>query len=410
VALSGGGDSLALLKLAGGWARANGRSLLALTVDHGLNPDSARWNAFAEAAARTAGADWCRLDWSGEKPAAGLPAAARRARHSLIADAARAAGARVVLFGHTADDRAEGELMRAQGSTLGRLREWSPSPAWPEGRGLMLLRPMLGARRPDIRAWLEGQGATWVDDPANEDLRFERSRARRALGSGREAGVQTLDGPTPGPAPGPTPGPASARAVVATEGWIQLDREVDAAVLAAALVCAGGGDRTPRGARLAGMLQRLESGSDFTAVLCGTRLETAGTTVIVAREAGEFARSPCSPQPLVPDVEAVWDGRWIIMTEEAGWSVVPAAGRIATLADADRALLRALPPAARGGMPVLIRNDGTAPVLAGRRARAGSLVGQRLALALDRMTHERDLGAPMHGATPRNLLFSNLHS
>ena len=34
-----------------------------------------------------------------------------------------------------------------RGSTLGRVREWSPSPVWPEGRGLMLLRPMLEVRR-----------------------------------------------------------------------------------------------------------------------------------------------------------------------------------------------------------------------------------------------------------------------
>jgi len=292
--------------------------------------------------------------------------------------------------------------MRAEGSTLGSLREWSPSPAWPEGRGLMLLRPMLGARRPEIRAWLEGRGAAWIDDPANGDLRFGRSRARRALGAVGEAGAPTLAGPTPAP--------ASAAPAVAAEGWMRLDRNVDAAVLAAALVCAGGGDRTPRGARLAGMLHRLESGAGFTAVLCGARVEAMGTTALVAREPGEFARRPCLPRPLIPGVETVWDGRWIITTEEAGWSVVPAAGRIATLSDADRSLLRTLPPAARGGMPVLIRNDGTAPVLAGCRARAGSLVGQRLALALDRMTHERDLGAPMHGATPRNLLFSTGHS
>ncbi|HEY0601010.1 ATP-binding protein, partial [Brevundimonas sp.] len=56
--MSGGGDSVALLRLASDWARANGRRLLALTVDHGLSPDSAAWTAFAARAARAAGADW----------------------------------------------------------------------------------------------------------------------------------------------------------------------------------------------------------------------------------------------------------------------------------------------------------------------------------------------------------------
>ncbi|WP_374389033.1 ATP-binding protein, partial [Brevundimonas sp.] len=41
VALSGGGDSVALLLIVARWARARGRRLLALTVDHGLQPESA---------------------------------------------------------------------------------------------------------------------------------------------------------------------------------------------------------------------------------------------------------------------------------------------------------------------------------------------------------------------------------
>jgi tRNA(Ile)-lysidine synthase len=169
------------LRLAADWARANGRRLLALTVDHGLTPDSSAWTTFAERAARAAGADWRGLCWTGPRPATGLSAAARSARHRLIADAAREAGARVILLAHTADDIAEGEVMRAGGSTLGLLRDWSPSPVWPEGRGLMLFRPMLGAGRREVRDWLAGQGANWIDDPGNEDPRFARSRARQAL-------------------------------------------------------------------------------------------------------------------------------------------------------------------------------------------------------------------------------------
>ena len=90
LALSGGGDSVALLHLAADWARARGRPLLALTVDHGLNPDSARWTAEAAEAARAAGADWRGLTWDGDKPATGLTAAARAARHRLIGEAADA--------------------------------------------------------------------------------------------------------------------------------------------------------------------------------------------------------------------------------------------------------------------------------------------------------------------------------
>jgi tRNA(Ile)-lysidine synthase len=416
LALSGGGDSVALLAVAADWARDHGRRLLALTVDHGLSPDSAGWTAFARDAARAAGADWRGLSWEGPKPAAGLPAAARAARHRLIAQAARESRARVVLFAHTAGDVAEGELMRAEGSTLGRLRDWSPSPAWPEGRGLMLLRPMLDVERRELRDWLGGQGTDWIDDPANEDPKYARSRARASLLPLGEGGAQRRMRVGWGEVGRQPPLTLSRRndrfALVRPsplpmgEGVLELHRAVDGPTLAAALVCAGGGDRPPRGERLDRVLHRLKSGEAFTATLCGARIEAAADQVLVTREPGEFARRPVPPRPLAPGVETVWDGRWALTVAEPGWRVAPAAGRMAALSKADRARLNALPPAARGGQPVLIRNDPDAPVLAGTAARTRSLVEERLALALDRMTHETDLEPRAHGATPRNHLFS----
>lgn len=398
LALSGGGDSVALLHLASAWARANGRPLLALTVDHGLNPDSADWTRRAGEAAQAVGADWRALEWTGPKPSTGLPAAAREARHRLLAGAARAAGARVILMAHTADDVAEGELMRANGSTLGRLQDWSPSPVWPDGRGLMLLRPLLEARRGDLRVWLASQALAWIEDPANDDLRHPRVRARRAL-----AGMT----PTPGPdEPGPVHG------VLAVEDdLIRLARDASARALSAALVCAGGGDRPPRGDRLAALSARLRAGERFTASLCGARVAADRAGVTISREAGEFRRSAASaPTALPPGVETVWDGRWALTASGDGWSVVPALGRIATLPEADQAALRRLPAAVRGGRPVLIRNDPGAAVLAGTALKATALVEQRLTSALDGMTHEQDLDAKAHGAPPRNHLFSGVTS
>jgi len=412
---------MALLRLAADWARAGGRRLLALTVDHGLSTDSARWTAFAGRAARQAGADWRGLSWTGARPATGLPAAARRARHALIAAAAREAGARVILFAHTADDITESEVMRAEGSSLGRLRDWGPSPAWPEGRGLMLLRPMLGAGRAEVRDWLAGQGAAWIDDPANEDVRFARSRARQALtrppmAEGGPEGRMRVDQASGEAAPGQPTLTLSRKDDVfaavrssppsAGEGSIDIDRRIDPHTLAAAIVCVGGGDRLPRGDRLSAVLSRVQSGDCFTATLCGARISGDGDAIRLTREAGEFARRPPAPQRLPPGEETVWDGRWAISVAEPGWSVVPAAGRMAALSGADRAILKAQPPSARGSVPVLIRHGATAPVLAGTAGKATSLVEERLALALDRMTHERDLGDALHGASPRNHLFS----
>lgn len=377
--------------MAADWARANGRRLLALTVDHGLNPDSPAWTVRAGEQARAVGADWRPLQWIGDKPATGLQAAARSARHALIADAAREGGAIVVLFAHTADDIAEADLMRAEGSSLGRLREWAPSPAWPAGRGLMLLRPLLHAGRAELRDWLAGQGADWIDDPANLDPRHTRSRARARLSGARALPV----------APGPAHG------VLAVEDdLIRLARDVSARALAAALVCAGGSDRPPRGDRLGKCLARLGAGENFATTLCGARLAAVGEAVVVTREPGEFRRAAAHDVVLPPGIETIWDGRWSITAPSGGWTIGPVAGRMARLSGAQRQALQGLPAPVRAARPVLLRDDGSAPVLAGEAAKARCLVGERLALALDRMTHERDLGLAMHGATPWNHLFS----
>ena len=379
LALSGGGDSVALLRLATDWARARGRSVLALTVDHRLNPDSGGWTAFAGEAARAAGADWRGLSWDGDKPKTGLTAAARAVRHGLIAEAARKAGARVVLFAQTADDIAEADLMRSEGSTLGRVREWSPSPAWPQGRGLMLLRPLLGERRAVLRDWLAGQGADWIDDPGNADPRFGRSRARQALAG---AVPESPDAVRVG---------AGGRPAMDGEAMVRVARDIGARALAAALVCVGGGATPPRGARLQALTARLKAGEDFAATLCGARVEAAGEGVRVMREAGELGRRGTAPLVLRPGVEAVWDGRFAFRAEHSGWSAVAARGRLSSLSDADRTEINRLPAATRGAWPVLIRDGGVAPVLAGEGVERRTLVAERLRLALDETTHEDDL-------------------
>lgn len=147
----------------------------------------------------------------------------------------------------------------------------------------------------------------------------------------------------------------------------------------------------PRGDRLTALAARLGTPDTFTATLCGARLQAAPDQILIHRETGEFTRRPPSDIPLTPGIEAAWDGRWAITVDEPGWTVTAAAGRAAALSKADRAILNTLPAAARPTRPVLIRNGSDAPVLAGTIGQARSLVEQRLALALDAVTHERHL-------------------
>ena len=398
---------MALLHLAADWARRHGRRLLAITIDHGLNPASPAWGQTCRRACEGLGVDWIERRWEGDKPATGLTAAARAARHALIAEAAREAGAKIVLMAHTADDVAESDWMRDRGATLGALREWSPSPSWPQGRGVMLLRPALAERREDLRAYLTTRGAQWIEDPGNADSRFGRSRARAALaplgaGGGRHSHIHA----------GGDRLTALGRPISLPlgEGFC-LGGDESRTALAAALVCAGGGDQPPRGDRLDRLASRIGAGEDFTATLAGARIVAEADRVRIGREPGDLRRRPAPDLELEPDRAAVWDGRYEITMSEPGWSVTSAAGRLAGLSDADRAVLKTVPAWARGAIPVLIRDDLAAPVLAWRAAEVLALAPRRLELALSALgsgetTQETDLFRPVHGETSPTDLFS----
>lgn len=345
VGFSGGGDSLFLLKATLDWARPRGRPVLALVVDHRLQADSARWTAEAVAKARALSADARALVWTGAKPSAGLPAAARRARHALLADAAREAGARVLLLGHTASDLAESAAMRAEGSTVSDPREWAPSPVWPEGRDVFLLRPLLSLTRAEIRASLAAEGETWLEDPANADLRYARARARAG-----GAGAAVL-----------APEAARSPPVFSVDGAgaVRLSRDVAAAHLAAALLCAAGTERPPRGERLERLVERLRGEETFTATLAGARVE-AKDDVLICRDAGEAARGGLAPLTLAPGESGVWDGRWEITGGAEPLTVVALKGQAPSLSPEQRARLAKLPAAIRPSLPLILRH-GAAP-------------------------------------------------
>jgi len=316
VALSGGGDSLALLLAAADWARNVRRDLMVLTLDHQLRPESAQWTQRCAAVAARLGLAFRALAWTGEKPSTGLPAAARRARHALLADAARSDGARAILMGHTADDGLEARLMRETGSTTPQPREWAPSPAWPEGRGVFLLRPMLRTRRADIRSWLRVRGETWIDDPANEDPTFARARARLAL----------TDNAAPLIEDHAAPGLELAIACRPdARGGLEIDRaalrsvrpEALAHFISAACVCAAGTDRSPGREKAARLAIRLTADGDFIASLSGARIEAQPGLVRFRREPGEAERSGLKPLSLRAGETGVWDGRFEIAAERA---------------------------------------------------------------------------------------------
>jgi tRNA(Ile)-lysidine synthase len=369
VALSGGGDSLALLILTLDWARTRNRAVHALVFDHGLHPGSAGWTAFAVAAARRLGARATALRWEGGKPSAGLPAAARAARHAALADAARRIGAHVILMGHTADDRLEAAWMRREGGSVSDPAEWTPSPAWPEGRGVFVLRPLLDARRATLRDLLRARGETWLDDPANDNQNFARARARGALNTEAAAA------------------PPEAGRVIPILGWretfgaLVAEGAVDPASIAPAVLSVGGGAHPPAREKVARLASRIAAPGDFSATLAQARVQRQGSVLTITRERG---RVSVPTRALEPGSVQVWDGRFEIRSPKAA-SLRALGGLASRLPAPQRAALRQAPVAARPALPALVDGAGgvVCPILAGEAegAAAVSLVMARFAAA-----------------------------
>lgn len=401
VAFSGGSDSLATLLLTLDFAAKRGRRVLALTLDHGLQNASRGWAQHCAILAARLGAEPVSLVWETDRPSAdasGLPAAARAARHRLLAAAAKARGAKVLIFGHTRDDRHESDWMRqTEGSTLGQLKVWGPSPVWPEGQGLFLLRPVLGQGREGLRALLSDRGLDWIEDPANQDPRFGRARARMALAIPKAAALTEI--PDPEPIYWPKDfGPWTAYgALVLERADLQLASEGLDSFMARALLSVSGQDTPPRYTALQRLTTALRGNVGFIATLSGAQVRASPDQVWIVREAGRKGLAPLDLMPMVLSPQ-VWDGRFQMEGGAEGGQVIALRGHAKRLCSLDRKRFADLPAVLRSTLPLVFRLDGSVclPAFGGEPPVvnwvAEALILQRLEAACGKINSERAQG------------------
>jgi tRNA(Ile)-lysidine synthase len=181
IALSGGLDSTVLLVALAQLQRAGSlrARLRALHVDHGLHADSASWGTACAALA----AAWsvplesvrvtipCRQGASPE-------AAAREARYAALA--AHLQPGEVLMTAHHADDQLETILLQwLRGGGLRAVAGMAP--LGPFAGDAWHARPLLDFTRDDLAGWATAQGLHWLEDPSNQDLRFDRNHLRLAV-------------------------------------------------------------------------------------------------------------------------------------------------------------------------------------------------------------------------------------
>jgi len=160
-------------------------SAMAMTVDHGLRPDSMAEAEAAGAIARSLGVPHEIARVSVAAGGDGLQGEARRARYAALGEWARRMGLAAILTAHHADDQAETLLMRlSRGAGLSGLTGIRPARPLDEAdpAGPWLLRPLLGWRKIELEAIVAAAGIDPARDPSNQSDRFDRTAARTLLG------------------------------------------------------------------------------------------------------------------------------------------------------------------------------------------------------------------------------------
>ena len=316
VAVSGGGDSMALLHLMHLFCTLRGCKAHAVTVDHGLRKEAADEAQFVKSACRLLGIRHDTLTWEGWTGEGNLQKAARDARYALIGDWATDHGISSVVLAHTADDQAETVLMRlARRAGVDGL---SAMTTRIQRHGVVWVRPLLSISRSELRSFLQREGIGWIEDPSNQDEAFDRIKARKALealgplgitaeglaevaGHMREARkalnwqaflaareVVTLD----------------AGAVVLDEARLRLlPDEIARRLIVKAVLWVSGSEYAPRRSAIEALLQGLKTGPAGT--LDGCHVRRIGDKIWLFREYEAIKGARCG-------FDDVWDGRWRI--------------------------------------------------------------------------------------------------
>ena len=185
LAVSGGSDSIALLRAITAILNRPTKRLQVAHFNHGIRAEEAEKDeAFVKNACRQLGVK-CLVGRAGKDAPSicgkdGIEAAARNARYRFLQETAEHIGARYVVTAHTADDQAETILHRiVRGTGIGGLAGMAR--ARKLGPAVTLIRPLLDCSRRELTAYLTDIGQTYRVDASNNDTRLTRNRIRHEL-------------------------------------------------------------------------------------------------------------------------------------------------------------------------------------------------------------------------------------
>lgn len=334
VAVSGGGDSLALTLLTYEWCIKNNVNMTALTVDHGLRSESVEEAKQVNNWLTSLGINHQILTWIGHKPDANIQDEARNARYRLMGEWCVSNDIEYLFLGHHQDDQAETFLMRLfRGSGIDGLsamekRASFPYPEYAEF-GLQICRPLLSVPKKRLLSFLKDKDQTWVEDPSNEKKKFLRIQIRELIKNSEIDGLDAerlsstaqrmqrvrslLDELTD---------KAESVCVVYNPlGFAQLNvkklsnhhEEIALRLLARILKKVSGEYYPPRFHKLERLYENIQSNQFSGQTLLGTNVfQTQENEIFIVRETNAIDGT----REVVKEEKILWDKRFIINTEE----------------------------------------------------------------------------------------------
>ncbi|WP_416878732.1 tRNA lysidine(34) synthetase TilS [Litorimonas sp.] len=363
IAVSGGGDSMALLH-----ALRNAPKLhCALIVDHGLRKASFHEAKLTKRRAEALGITAQILSWKPGALKSGLQEKARKARYNLMGDFCRSKKIPLLLTAHHQDDQAETLVMRYDNGTDWRgAAGMSPekyAPLWPQLAEVTLCRPLLSVSKSEILAYLYDKELDWVEDPSNSNREFTRVRIRQSLQE-----TPKYVGSLLGAAGDLQKAKSKERNILAEQADIivSLDKNGSAVIsdipypqLLVHLVRIVSGTGGPIDqAKIRRALNAMRA-SDFKALtLAGAQISKNAKGFLLCRDAvavkGRYNKKQTATdgQFLPVGVPYIWDGRFTATAVRGDITVTPLYGNMTKLPKILAETVKKYPPAVRMTLPL----------------------------------------------------------
>ena len=296
VAVSGGPDSLALAFFSKIYSIKKSLKVKYFLVDHKLRNNSSVEALFVKNLLKDFSIDLDILKWNGKKPKNNIQSLARKKRYNLLINQSKKFKINHILFGHHEDDVYENFFIRLlRGSGLKGIVSLDKTTLI---NNVNILRPLINVEKKDLIYISKKMFNKYVEDPSNEDEIFKRVRIRNLIKNLESEGLdkskfklsinnlKSVDQSIQFFCEKNLRENSiiSHNKVVLKEEFFNFPQEVLFRSFSKILQLVGKKYFTPRGKKIANILENLESKTTFKSTLGNCVIKKINRTVIVHKE------------------------------------------------------------------------------------------------------------------------------